>query len=438
MYVLVAGVNHKTAPVEIREKFSISGPALQEAYASLSKCSGVEGTVILHTCNRTEIYATTRNIEAGTKDLENFLRGYSGLGYHELKKYLYQPNCYDAISHIFKVSSGLDSMVLGENQILGQVKEAYLEAIETGASDGVLNALFQKAIYVGKRVRTETELDKYPTSISAAAVELARRSLGDLQDKTVMVVGAGEMSELATRYLMHNGVRSVIVSNRSYDKALSLADSLQGRAIRLDDLPGELPQTDIVISCTAAAHYVINTENCDDSLRKRQGRPIILIDIAVPRDIDPALGNIPGVHLYDIDDLQGVVDANYLERQRASRQAEKIIAEELEKFNQWLGTLYVVPVITALKSQAEAIKMQELNKAMNRLGKISAHQQKVLGSMANSIVNQLLHRPVVTLKEMAVSNDGHLYAEVVKKLFDLEIEHEETFIDGTIETRNQR
>jgi glutamyl-tRNA reductase len=366
------------------------------------------------------------------------LRGYSGLGYHELKKYLYQPNCYDAISHIFKVSSGLDSMVLGENQILGQVKEAYLEAIETGASDGVLNALFQKAIYVGKRVRTETELDKYPTSISAAAVELARRSLGDLQDKTVMVVGAGEMSELATRYLMHNGVRSVIVSNRSYDKALSLADSLQGRAIRLDDLPGELPQTDIVISCTAAAHYVINTENCDDSLRKRQGRPIILIDIAVPRDIDPALGNIPGVHLYDIDDLQGVVDANYLERQRASRQAEKIIAEELEKFNQWLGTLYVVPVITALKSQAEAIKMQELNKAMNRLGKISAHQQKVLGSMANSIVNQLLHRPVVTLKEMAVSNDGHLYAEVVKKLFDLEIEHEETFIDGTIETRNQR
>jgi len=438
MYVLVAGVNHKTAPVEIREKFSIAGPALQEAYASLSSCSGIEGSIILHTCNRTEVYATTRDIEAGTRDLEKFLREYSGLGYHELKNHLYQPNCHDAINHVFRVAAGLDSMVLGEDQILGQVKDAYLEAIETGSSDGVLNALFQKAIYVGKRVRTETELDKYPISISASAVELARRSLGDLQDKTVMVVGAGDMSELTTRYLMQNGVQSVIVSNRSYDKAVSLANSLQGKAIRLDDLPDMLPQTDIVISCTSAAHYVMHAENCGDSLSNRQGQPIILIDIAVPRDIDPALGNIPGVHLYDIDDLQGVVDANYLERQRASRGAEKIIAEELEKFNQWLASLYVVPVITALKSQAEVIKNQELKKAMNRLGKVSDHQQKVLGSMANSIVNQLLHHPVITLKEMAVSNDGHLYAEVVKKLFDLKVEYEETLIDGTIETRDQR
>lgn len=436
MYVLVAGVNHRTAPVEIREKFSISGSALQDSYASLSSYKTIEGSIILQTCNRTEVYATTRNIEAGTKELEHFLRQFSGLGYHELKSYLYQPNCYDAINHLFRVSAGLDSMILGENQILGQVKEAYLEAIETGASDGVLNALFQKAIYVGKRVRTETELDKYPVSISAAAVELARRSLGDLKNKTVMVVGAGEMSELTARYLMKNGVQSVVVSNRSYDKALQLAESLHGQAIRLSELPDMLPRTDIVISCTSAAHYIINTKNCGDSISNRQGQPIIMIDIAVPRDIDPALRDIAGVYLYDIDDLQGVVDANYLERQRASRAAQKIIEEELDKFNQWLATLYVVPVISALKSQAEAIKTHELQKALNRMGALSEHQQKVLGSMANSIVNQLLHHPVVTLKEMAVSNEGHIYAEVLKQLFDLQVDYEETLTDEAIETRN--
>ena len=432
MYVLVAGVNHRTAPVEIREKFSISGSALQDAYASLSSYKAIEGSIILQTCNRTEVYATTRNIEAGTKELENFLRQFSGLGYHELKSYIYQPNCYDAINHLFRVSSGLDSMILGENQILGQVKEAYLEAIEAG----VLNALFQKAIYVGKRVRTETDLDKYPISISAAAVELAKRCLGDLQNKRVMVVGAGEMSELTARYLMKNGVQSVVVSNRSYDKALQLAGSLQGQAIRFNELPEMLSRTDIVISCTSAAHYIINSQNCGDSLRNRQGQPIIMIDIAVPRDIDPALRSIAGVYLYDIDDLQGVIDANYLERQRASRAAQKIIEEELDKFNQWLATLYVVPVISALKSQAEAIKTHELQKALNRMGAVSEHQKKVLGSMANSIVNQLLHHPVVTLKEMAISNEGHIYAETLKKLFDLQVDYEETLTDEAIETGN--
>lgn len=301
-----------------------------------------------------------------------------------------------------------------------------------------MNALFQRAIYVGKKVRTETGLDKYPISISAAAVELARRCLGSLEDKTVMVVGAGEMSELTTRYLMQHGVKSVIVSNRSYDKAVLLAESLQGKAIRLDDLPDMLPQTDILISCTAATHYVMDDNNCGESLRKRQGKPIILIDIAVPRDIDPAVGDIPGVFLYDIDDLQGVVDANYLERQRASRKAEKIIAEELEKFNQWLASLYAVPVITALRAHAEAIKQEELQKALNRMGPISEHQHKVLGSMANSIVNRLLHNPVITLKEMAASNQGHFYAEVVKKLFDLQVNYEETMTNDAVETGNPR
>lgn len=438
MYVLVAGLNHRTASIEVREKFAMTGAVLEEVYAKLNNLSGLEGSLILNTCNRTEIYATTRNIEMGTRELEEFLLQFSGLDYLELKKCLYQPNCYDAIRHIFRVSAGLDSMILGESQIIGQVRDAYIQAIEAGATDGVLNALFQRAIFVGKRVRTETELDSHPISISSAAVDLARKSLGDLTGKTVMVIGAGEMSELTTRLLLQDGVKQVLVSNRSFDKAQAMADLFGGRAIRLNELARELYETDIVISCTSAMHYIMREDNCGESLRSRQGKPILIIDIAVPRDIEPKLADIPGVYLYDIDDLQGAVDANHLERQRAAKEAERIIAEEMEKFNEWLASLYVVPVITALKTHAESIKQQELTRALNRLGNVSEHDQKVLGSMANSIVNQLLHDPIVTMKEMAVSDQGHLYAEVVKKLFKLEITCKENIPDEALEIGHQR
>jgi glutamyl-tRNA reductase len=421
MYVLLAGLNHRTAPVEVREKLAFSAPVMEKAYHHLKQSAEIEGAVILATCNRTEVYATTRNIANGTAVLNQFLEEFSGFPYHELQGYLYQPTCYDAISHIFRVSSGLDSMILGEAQILAQVKEAYQTAMEKGASDGVLNALFQKAIFVGKKTRTETGIDHHPVSVSYAAVELARQHFDSLEDKTVLVVGAGEMSELATRYLMVNGVKSVIVSNRSFDRAQLMAQSFNGRAVRFDQLPDELYKADIVISCTAANHYVIRADNCGGQLAARQGKEMIIIDIAVPRDVDPVLGQVQGVHIFDIDDLQNVVDSNYLQRQKAARQAEQIIAEELEKFNEWLAGLYVVPVITALKQRAETIKEQELKKAFNRLGKVSDHEQKVIVSMAHTIINQLLHNPIVGLKEMAVSNEGHLYAEVAKKLFGLQV-----------------
>ena len=424
MYVLVAGLNHRTAPVEIREKLAITGVALQDTYKQLLQQEGIEGAVIVNTCNRTEVYATTRDIEQGTQVLEQMLQGYSGINSQELKQYLYQPNCYEAIHHLFRVTSGLDSMILGETQVIGQVKDAYITAMEANASDGVLNALFQKALYVGKKVRTETEIDSHPLSISSAAVEMARSVLGDLRGKTVMVVGAGEMSELTTRYLMQHGVQSVIVSNRSYDKALAMAGEFSGRAIRLDEMPKMLPLTDIVISCTAANHYVIRTDNCYESLLNRNGQPVIMIDIAVPRDIDPQLAEIDEVFLYDIDDLQGAIDINYQQREQAAIRAEKIITRELEDFNEWLGSLCVVPVISALKAQAETIKQQEMKKAMNRLGKVSEHEQKVIGTMANAIVNQLLHIPIIQLKEKASTNQGHIYAEVVKGLFNLEIDSE--------------
>ncbi len=437
MYVLLTGINHQTAPIEIRERFAFSPSQLQHAYTQ-EQDKIVEGLVILNTCNRTELYATARNIERGQEHLKSYLSSISGLPVEQIEQYLYQPNCYDAIEHLFRVSSGLDSMIVGETQVLGQVKDAYQKAQEYKASDAVLNSLFQKAIHVGKKVRTATAIDQHPVSVSYAAVELAKKILGPLHDKTVLVVGAGEMADLATQYLMVNGVRSVIISNRSYEKAVEMAELFNGRAARFDLLPTELECADIVISCTAARHYVLRDDNCGDTLRSRQGRKIIMIDVAVPRDIDPSLNAIEGVFLYDIDDLQGVIDLNMAARRKAAIRAEAIIADELEEFNEWMASLSVVPVISALKKHGEIIKQNELKKAINRLGKTSDREKEIMTAMAHSIVNQLLHYPVINLKEMAVSNQGHLYAEVVKKLFSLELPDEEQEEYAKIKTGNQR
>jgi glutamyl-tRNA reductase len=437
MYVLLTGINHKTAPVEIREKFAFGAAELERAYGEL-KHKDVEGLVILNTCNRTELYATARDIEAGQQQLKSFLLQYSGLTDEEMEKYLYQPNCYSAIDHLFRVSSGLDSMILGETQVLGQVKDAYLKACELQASDGVLNSLFQKAIHVGKKVRTETAIDQHPVSVSYAAVELAKKVLGNLEDKSVLVIGAGEIGELTTRYLLQNGVHSVIVSNRSFDKAVEMAELFNGRAIRFDKLAGEMQDADIVISCTAANHYVIREDNCRRVLESRQGQRIMLIDIAVPRDIEPTLDDIDGVFIYDIDDLNGVIHSNLNARQKAAHLANDIIRDELVEFNEWLAALYVVPVISALKRHGEGIKQSELQKAFNRLGKVSDREREVITAMAHSIVNRLLHYPVVNLKEMAASNQGHLYAEIVKKLFELQLPDEEQQEYAKTKTGNQR
>lgn len=437
MYVLLTGINHQTAPIEIRERFAFSPSQMEQAYTQ-EQDNIIEGLVILNTCNRTELYATARNIERGQELLKSYLSSISGLPIEQIEQYLYQPNCYDAIEHLFRVSSGLDSMIVGETQVLGQVKEAYQKAQEYKASDNVLNCLFQKAIHVGKKVRTATAIDQHPVSVSYAAVELAKKILGPLQDKTVLVVGAGEMADLATQYLMVNGVRSVIISNRSYEKAVEMAELFNGRAARFDLLPTELQCADIVISCTAARHYVLREDNCGDTLRSRQGRKIIMIDVAVPRDIDPALNAIEGVFLYDIDDLQGVIDLNMAARRKAALRAEAIIADELEEFNEWMASLSVVPVISALKKHGEIIKQNELKKALNRLGKTSDREKEIVTAMAHAIVNQMLHYPVINLKEMAVSNQGHLYAEVVKKLFSLELPDEEQEEHAKIKTGNQR
>jgi len=417
-------LSHKTAPVELREKMALSGKALERFYQDIIEETALEGAVVLSTCNRTEVYTTARDLEQGKNALRSFMLSRLGVEEDSLDQVLYVPSCYQAIEHLFRVASGLDSMVLGESQILGQVRDAYDEARERGVSNGVLNTLFQRAIAVGKKVRTETGLDRNAVSISYAAVEKAKHVFGSLEGRTVLIIGAGKMSELALGYLMDNGVSTVVVSNRSYDRAVEMAQTVGGQAVRLDRLAEVLGKADIVISCTAATHYVLRRDAIEPYLQNRSS-DLLLIDIAVPRDIDPAIGELPGVHLYDIDDLYNVVETNLMGRQRAAREAETIISHEIEDFNDWLATLYVVPVIKALKTKGEEIRQAEVRRALNRLGSITPREEKIINSLASSIVNQLLHFPVINLKEKAASNQGHLYAEVAKNLFQLELELKE-------------
>ncbi len=421
MLIIVVGVNHRTAPVEIREKLSFSEHYLGESLNKLKEYPAIEGCVIISTCNRTEIYAATREMDEGLNAIWDFLSRKSGVDISEIKNCTYAHTLYDTIRHLFRVASGLDSMVLGETQILGQVRQAYQTACSFGATNRVINTLFQQALTVGKRVRTETGIDQNSVSISYTAVELARQIFGSLNGRTVLIIGAGKMSELTALHLVANGVSGVIVSNRSFDRAVSLAERFGGKAVKFDQLLRHMAEADIVISCTAASHFVVRSGDVEQMMSGRRGRQIMMIDIAVPRDIDPAVAKIPGVALYDVDDLQNVVDQHLHERKKAAVIAEGIIEEELEQFMKWLATQFAVPTITALKQWGEEIKQQELRRALNRLGELSDHDRKVIGSLANSIVNKILHLPVTRVKEYALTPEGHLYTEVLQNLFDLQI-----------------
>lgn len=421
MLIAVVGLNHRTAPVEVREKLSFSGNSLKGALKRLRSYPVIEGCAILSTCNRTEIYAASLEMDEGLNAIWDFLSRWSGVDISEIKNFTYCHTLYDTIRHLFRVAAGLDSMLLGETQILGQVKAAYQQAVEYEATNRVLNTLFQQAITIGKRVRSETGIDQNAVSISYAAVELARQNLGGLDKRSVLIIGAGKMSELTGKHLVANGVTGVIVSNRSFERAEALAAQFNGKAVTFSELYKYLEVSDIVISCTAASHYVVRVEEMSRLMDKRRGRKIFMIDIAVPRDIETGVGDLEGVTLYDIDDLKNVVDQNLAERKQAAIKAEGIIEEELDEFMKWLGTQFVVPTISALKKWGEEVKQKELRRALNRLGEISEHDKKVVCSLANSLVNQILHAPVSQLKSYALTTEGHLYTEILQNLFDLDV-----------------
>lgn len=437
MYITLVGLNHKTAPVNIRERCAFSKIRVNKIYQELKQSNHVDGAVLLVTCNRTEVYATAKDVRYGLACLEKVLQSHSGMEKAGFAQYTYQHFSHHAISHLFAVTSGLDSMILGEQQILGQIKDAYQGAVEQQASNSVLNILFQTALHVSKKVRTDTGINKFPVSVSSATVELCREIFDTLNGKKVLVVGAGEMGGLAVKHLMSNGVQSVIVSNRSFDHAAEMASSVNGRAIHFDKIADELSRADIVISCTAAQHNVIRNDNCGKALRARGGREIVLIDIAVPRDIAPELGEISGIVLYDIDDLQNIVETNYKERLKAAHIARDMIETETFKFTGRLATRSLVPVIMSLKQHAEKVKQDELKKALNKLGNISKHDEKIVSSLARAIVNKLLHSPFAKLKEKALDDQKQLYADILKDLFGLDREVSEYQKEATPKAGNE-
>jgi len=419
MHIIVSGLSHKTAPVEIREALNFPEHGLGEALNTLTSYSHINEGVILSTCNRTEIYAVAADIDSGRKNIISFLEDCHGLKDCRIEDYLYFHDSLAAVNHLFRVVSSLDSMVVGEAQILGQAKDAYASAFDAQATNLVLNRLFRQAFAVGKRVRTETDIGENAVSISYAAVQLAKKVFSDLTGKSVMIVGAGKMSELTAKHLLANGVSDVIITNRSFDKAVDMAKIFKGRAVEFDRLVDEMAGADIVISSTGAPNYVIDKEDMKAVMAKRRHRPIFLIDIAVPRDIDPETNNVDNVYLYDIDDLQSVVESNLAERSREAKGAEKIIKAEIQDFLAWQSSLEVVPTIAELRQKAERIRQGELEKITAKMADLSDEQKNALNALTSGIINKLLHEPMVRLKDSARHKEGYLYVDSLRHLFAL-------------------
>lgn len=424
MKVLVAGLNHNTADIEVREKVAFIGSKLQEGLVELKNLPHVDEVVILSTCNRMELYAGVKDTEKASESIKTFISGFHNIDRSLLDKAIYVYDDVDAVRHIFRVASSLDSMVIGEPQILGQLKEAFELALEKKTTGILLNKLMKKAISVAKRVRSETRIAENAVSISFAAVELAKKIFTDISEKVFMLLGAGEMAELTARHLLSNGVKEVIVANRTYERACALAKEFNGRPVKFEDFLHEMVHSDIVICQTAASNYILLKEQMQKVMKERKQRPIFIIDItAEPRNIDPKIGDLDNVYLYNIDDLQGIVDENMFERKKEAEKAERIVEEEIEPFFQWLSSLDSFPTIVALREKMEKIKNDEIEKLLNRFPDMDEKQRKAIEYMASAIINKLIHPPTIALKKD--SEDRDLMVAIIKKLYGIDDEEKE-------------
>src|SRR4051812_23582156 len=414
------GVNHNTAPVEVRERLAIPESRLAEALKVFCSHPGVDEGMILSTCNRVELLAQTKN---GSCDLRSFVHEYFHLNPAELAPHLYEYREQDAIRHLFRVTSSLDSMIVGEPQILGQVKEAYATARSVGAVHSRLDTLLTRAFAVAKRVRTETAVGNSAVSVASVAVELAKKIFGTLQGKHVYLVGAGKMSELAARHLVAHGAGAVFVANRTHQRALELADRFSGKAILFEQLYDTAADADIIITSTGAPHHIFRREHGEMFLQKRKNRPMFFIDIAVPRDVDPAVNDLDGIFVYDIDDLQSVVLSHTSDRSKEAARAEQIIEQEVTRFYERIDSLDVVPTIVSLQGHLETIRQAEIDKVRGRLGALSPEQALAVESMTKGIVNKVLHTPISTLKYAAQTKqrdpEATTIIELVRKLCNL-------------------
>ncbi len=422
MKVLVIGVNHRTASVDIREKLAFNGPKLEEGVFGLRKIPEVKEAAVLSTCNRVELYVCASKGSAAADHIKDFLAVFHNLSRQDFEKSLYVHEAETAIRHIFRVSSSLDSMVLGEPQILGQIKDSFDFALNKKTTGVLLNKLMKKAISTAKRVRTETKIAENAVSISFAAVELAKKIFTDLAGKSFMLMGAGEMAELAARHLMNNGVQDVMVVNRTYERGCELAREFNGKPVRFEDFLTELVHTDIIICSTGAPSYVLLKEQMNKVMKERKHRPVFIIDISVPRNIDPQINKLDNVYLYSVDDLQEVVDANIHGRKIEAEKAEKIIDEEVDKFVRWMSSLDSVPTIVALRQKADEIKTEELEKLKSRITGLDEEKMKAVEYMAAAIINKLIHPPTVALKEDTEDRDELI--AMIKKLYGIDGEEE--------------
>lgn len=419
MVILTVGLNHTTAPVEIRERLHLPEARLPAVLERLGEEPSVAERLVLSTCNRVEIYAVTEDPATAQAVIPTLLAQGTQTPLALFHDKLYHHEQEEAVRHAFRVAASLDSLVLGESQILHQFKEAYQVAKAQAATGPVLNTMMTRALGVAKKVRTETGIGHSTVSVPSAAIGLARTIFGELAGRRVLILGAGEMAELAARHLQSEGVQAVLVAHRNFDRAAEMAAKLQGRAVRFEQIRDELRQADIVVSSTAAPHYLLHRADVEELIRLRRNRPLFLIDIAVPRDIDPAVNEIDNVYLYDIDDLEGVVAAHRQAREQEAAQAELLIEREVASFQRWLQSLEVVPTIVTLRRRLEEIREAELAKALGRLPDLSPAQQEVVKTLAQGIINKILHHPTTELKRQSVNRDGLLYVSALRRLFGL-------------------
>ena len=419
MKLLITGLSHHTAPVEVRERLAFEENTLLEALDRLRRRPGMIEGMILSTCNRVEVAVTAEEQSDAERSIERFLAESRSVEPDWMSPYLYRYHGPDAIRHLFRVASSLDSMVVGEPQILGQLKSAYALAKECGAISGYLDLVMTRAFNVAKRVRTETEIGTSAVSVSYAAVELARDIFGSLAGKRVLLAGAGKMAESAARHLRRAGVSEILVTNRTRSRADLLAEEFQGQVIPYEDFIGMLPEIDILLTSSGAPHYILTREQMRGVISRRRNRPMFLIDIAVPRNIEPSVNQLDNVFLYDIDDLDRVVKSNLQARQNVAQQAEEIITEEVERMVLRLKTREVTPTIVSLQEQLEQLRAAEIERARGKLGALTPQQEEAIEALTRGIINKIAHGPITEMRRKASDPDGIHLMNTIRKLFRL-------------------
>jgi glutamyl-tRNA reductase len=417
--IILVGLNHHTAPVEIREQVAFGNGALEPALQRLVELQGVAEGAILSTCNRVEVIACGSDPHAVDAVLPTFLAREHGLAEATLADHLYHYAGREAVRHLFRVAASLDSMVVGEPQILGQLKEQYAVAAAVGASGQVLHRCFHKSFSVAKRVRTETGVAERAVSIGSAAVELAQGIFDSLRKKTALLIGAGAMGELTARQLLAGGVGQVMVTNRTYDRAIEVARELNGMPVPWDLMAQYLPLADLVIGAASGEDFLLRRAAVEGAVRERRRRPMFMIDLAVPRSIDPAVNVIDGVYLYDIDDLEGVINDNQGARAREAAKAETIVDAEVDAFWDWFSSLDAVPTIVALREKLDGIRRAELERSLAALGALDPRQREVVERLTQSIVNKILHAPLTLLRRHRADASEAFYVEAARQLFRL-------------------